>query len=157
MIDACYLGVMVRIPSFMALVAPMAVAAVAPAAAQTGRSGGWHEPTLSVTLGACRTLVAHHPSPDVTYQPGVDVEGRAVAPADLPGSGGAAGLGDVFVIRLSAELARRLGLPRQPVPLEAEAELGIVTVQGDRVLLNGQPLAADGEATLARICHGRLR
>lgn len=120
---------MIRIVLIIALTALAAATATSPATAQSGagsRSGGWREPTLSVTLGACQRLVAHHPVPDVTYRPGVDVLGRPVAPADLPDSGGAAGLGSGFVIPLSAELARRFGLPRQPVPLRAEAEFGVV-------------------------------
>ncbi len=42
---------------------------------------------IYVTKADCQAMVAHHPSADVTYQPGQDVHGRAVAPADLPGSG----------------------------------------------------------------------
>lgn len=33
----------------------------------------------------CRYLVQHHPDPGVAYTPGVDVHGKPVAPADLPG------------------------------------------------------------------------
>jgi hypothetical protein len=32
----------------------------------------------------CARLVAHRPDPGVAYQPGTDVHGRYVAPADLP-------------------------------------------------------------------------
>ncbi len=152
---------MIRTLPFAVLAAVTAIAASGTLAlAQSGsRSGGWREPTLSVTLGACRNLVAHHPAPDVAYQPGVDVEGRRVAPADLPGSGNAAvpGFGDVIIIPLSVELGRRFGLPVGRLPIYAEAEIGVVVVQGDRVMLNGQPLTSEGEATLARICRDRVR
>ena len=36
----------------------------------------------------CQRLVRHVPAPDVAYKPGVDVHGKPVAPADLPGSAG---------------------------------------------------------------------
>lgn len=45
------------------------------------------EVTVTVTRQDCARLVRHMPSADVAYQPGVDVKGRKVAPADLPGSG----------------------------------------------------------------------
>jgi hypothetical protein len=37
-----------------------------------------------VTRQDCVHLVAHHPAPGITYQPGKDVHGRAVPPADIP-------------------------------------------------------------------------
>lgn len=37
----------------------------------------------SAMAGCTDTSVAYKPSPDVAYQPGVDAEGWAVAPADL--------------------------------------------------------------------------
>lgn len=42
--------------------------------------------TITVTATDCQRLVAHQPAADVAYKPGVDVNGNAVAPADLPGS-----------------------------------------------------------------------
>ena len=42
--------------------------------------------TITVKASDCQRLVRHQPSADVAYQPGVDVNGNAVAPADLPGS-----------------------------------------------------------------------
>lgn len=42
--------------------------------------------TITVTATDCQRLVRHQPSADVAYKPGVDVNGNAVAPADLPGS-----------------------------------------------------------------------
>ena len=40
---------------------------------------------LYVTRQDCKQLVAHHPDPGVDYKPGVDIHGKYVAPADLPG------------------------------------------------------------------------
>jgi len=41
--------------------------------------------TVTVNREDCQRLVRHVPAADVTYQPGVDVYGREVAPADLNG------------------------------------------------------------------------
>ena len=42
--------------------------------------------TITVKATDCQRLVAHQPTADVAYKPGVDVNGNAVTPADLPGS-----------------------------------------------------------------------
>jgi hypothetical protein len=42
---------------------------------------------VSISKQDCAKLVRHNPSADVAYKPGVDAKGRAVASADLPGSG----------------------------------------------------------------------
>lgn len=44
------------------------------------------ESEVTVTARDCQRLVAHRPSDDVAFKPGVDVHGNPVAPADLPGS-----------------------------------------------------------------------
>jgi hypothetical protein len=38
-----------------------------------------------LTRSDCQALVRHHPAAGTAYQPGVDVHGKYVAPADLPG------------------------------------------------------------------------
>ncbi|HTH15406.1 MAG TPA: hypothetical protein VL974_02030 [Magnetospirillum sp.] len=42
---------------------------------------------IVITKVDCSRLIQHMPSADVAYQPGVDAQGRAVVPADVPGSG----------------------------------------------------------------------
>jgi hypothetical protein len=61
--------------------AGMAVLALVPAP-----SGAENDDNLPVyvTRQDCARLVAHHPDANVTFQPGKDVHGRYVAPADLP-------------------------------------------------------------------------
>lgn len=41
---------------------------------------------IVITKVDCSRLIRHMPSADVAYQPGIDAQGRAVAPADAPGS-----------------------------------------------------------------------
>jgi hypothetical protein len=50
--------------------------------------------SVYVTKSDCMALVRHHPSVSATYQPGTDVHGKYVAPADLPGSNTAIALPD---------------------------------------------------------------
>ncbi|MDR3436674.1 hypothetical protein [Telmatospirillum sp.] len=45
--------------------------------------------SVYVTKSDCMALVRHHPAADVTYQPGADVHGKYVTPADLPGGNSA--------------------------------------------------------------------
>lgn len=45
---------------------------------------------IVITKLDCSRLIRHVPAADVAYQPGVDARGRAVAPADMPGSGAGA-------------------------------------------------------------------
>ncbi|WP_431858828.1 hypothetical protein [Azospirillum sp.] len=114
-----------------------------PAAAQT--------PTFDVAI--CRTLPRHVPSADVEYKPGVDVRGNRVAPADLPGSAGAAPM-DRFEIPVTLEVARRLGFATPGAgALPRTAEVGRLSIQGNRLFFNGQPLNAASEAELVALCR----
>lgn len=42
---------------------------------------------IVITKVDCSRLIRHTPTVDVAYQPGIDARGRAVTPADMPGSG----------------------------------------------------------------------
>jgi hypothetical protein len=95
----------------------------------------------------CARVTAHSPDASVAYQPGVDAQGRAVAPADL--SPARPIVAPNFGFLLSVDLARRLNLPGG---LKGDLPLGIVSIEGGRLLFNGQPLVADTEAALAAAC-----
>jgi hypothetical protein len=47
---------------------------------------------IYVTKSDCQAVLRHQPSADVTYQPGTDVHGHYVAPADLGGGADVKGL-----------------------------------------------------------------
>ena len=94
---------------------------------------------VRVDRDACANVVAHVPDADVAYQPGVDVNGKPVAPADLPGSVQLE-LPDSFVITLELNLANSVFPVPGPKGLEPKVQLGLITVVGDRVYYNGQPL-----------------
>lgn len=104
----------------------------------------------------CRALVAHRPDADVAFQPGVDVHGRAIAPADVPG-----GVGRVSVfpleIPLTADLATVLNVPTVNFPFNAmkrnDIKLGELTLnEAGKVFYNGQPLSDEQQENLAVVC-----
>lgn len=114
------------------------------------------DPRLCQALG-----VAHRPAPDVEYVPGVDVRGGAVAPADLPGSYGAARRPlERFDIPVTLDFARRMGFPAGRSAAAAKVpgatEIGRLTIDGGRVAFNGQPVGDSSQAALAAAC-GRYR
>jgi len=104
----------------------------------------------------CDQWVQYRPAPDVAYQPGVDVHGQAVAPADLPGSPGALGHGslDRFEIPLSLDNLRqlRVAVPSLGRAIPGTLEVGRLVVEGNQVSLNGQPLTASVAEELAGVC-----
>lgn len=110
---------------------------------------------LVVSRADCERLVSHVPAPDVAYAPGVDVYGRPVAPADLPGSRRVA-LPETITFDANADL-RRFNLPKSSRLYAPNVLLGKVTVERDgRVLFDGQPLQRDENAAIAELCRQRL-
>jgi hypothetical protein len=100
----------------------------------------------------CRRITQHVADPSVTYQPGVGTSGRRVAPADL--SPPQAIVPPTPRFMLGVDLQRRYGLPPS---LEADLPLGIVTVEGNRLLLNGRPLGPEDQSSLAAACAAARR
>ncbi len=87
----------------------------------------------------CRLLEKHVPRDDVTYQPGADVNGKPVVPADLNG-GSAFQLPDTIKIPLSVDLAQEFNLTEFD-DNELVVPLGILEVTKDgRVLQDGRDL-----------------
>ena len=104
----------------------------------------------------CNALVNATPDADVAYQPGVDVDGNAVAPADLPGPKQIK-LPSKFQIPLTINLAKSLNLNTSSYPYNqlgtgTEATLGVLTVEGNKVSFNGQSLSDDQQDKLAVLC-----
>ncbi len=121
-----------------------------------------------VTAQACKKIVEHVPSKDVEYKPGVDVHGKKVVPADL-NNNYAKLIPDEITINIGADLADRLGrkrakdsgLPaksgaRPTLAYEGKVPLGKVTLKGNRLFWNDEPLLADDEAALAASCRNVL-
>ncbi|MDE1145718.1 MAG: hypothetical protein PW843_03755 [Azospirillaceae bacterium] len=113
-------------------------------------------PTIAVDPAACQWAVNHVPAPDVAYQPGVDVNGDPVAPADLDG-GVRLQMPQRIEIPLTARLANVLPRTTGTVHPRADAYLGLITIDGDQVLFNGQPLTDPAETELAAVCRQQGR
>jgi hypothetical protein len=111
--------------------------------------------TVVVSKAACAQVVEHVPDAGVAYQPGVDVNGKAVAPADLPDSQSAMNF-DSFPIELDLNLRKKFQIPPQAQLFHFKAEFGTLQVQGNQVLFNGKPIAAGEANLLAAACraHG---
>ncbi len=129
---------------------PLLLTAAAPPAAA-------HESLqVAITKADCARLVEHVPAPDVAYQPGVDVYGNPVAPADLDG-GTPIELPETIVIDIEVDLFQRFGIPVDPALYDADAELGEVAYRDGRFTFNGQPLHSEAQAELAARCQKVMR
>jgi hypothetical protein len=110
--------------------------------------------TVVIDKKACRYLTKHYMQPDVQYQPGVDARGKKVVPADLASGAGQIKLPDTITINLTSEL--KDWLPNQNYPNNrvgtSEIPLGTITVEGDKVTYNGQPLTDPAQEQLAVLC-----
>jgi len=110
--------------------------------------------TVTITRDGCAALQRYVPAPDVDYKPGVDVDGNAVAPADLGGGVPPIEMPSEIVISITALLQSKFGIPADPNSYKPEAYIGTVTVKPDgRAYFNGQPLQDDAAFELAQLCQ----
>jgi hypothetical protein len=121
----------------------IAIASAAPASAE-----------IAISRQDCQRLVDHEPAPDVAYQPGVDVHGRPVAPADL-GGGQQIQLPDVIYIPIEVLVQDKYGIPANSVLYDATALIGVVAVRGNRVYFEDQELTDPEVAALEQACRDR--
>jgi hypothetical protein len=127
-------------------------------------SGAAAAETVTISTADCRKLVAHQPRPDVAYQGGVDVHGKAVVPADL-NAGGAIDLPASIEIPLTVDTLKRLRGADSPSGdilssrrgLEGKAPLGTLTIKGDAVFWNGKQIQSQDEVLMAEACKSSLR
>ncbi|RMF10462.1 MAG: hypothetical protein D6763_05645 [Alphaproteobacteria bacterium] len=100
---------------------------------------------VAIRAGDCRVLARHHPAADVTYAPGVDVEGRPVPPADLdayPDLGERAhGFGFAVIVDLGDRLGE--GGAGQARPFNGEGVLGYIEIRDGTAYWEGKPLDAN--------------
>ena len=137
------------------LIVPLLVAATAEAS------------TITVRGAECQRLVQHASTNDATYTPGVDVKGKAVAPADLDG-GSSIALPEAIDIQIGVDLADRLALKaaknttpatprgqavRKAMPFEGKVPLGTITVKGQEVFWNGEPMLPQDQVLLTEACR----
>lgn len=129
----------------------------APAAAVAQQEMASQPIRIVITKVDCSRLIRHVPAPDVAYQPGVDAKGRAVAPADIPGSGAEAIpnlLPDVLEIPLTIKPMQGATYAKRGSG-DSQATLG--TVRYDMAkgtfTFNDQPLGSAEQQELARACQ----
>ena len=109
---------------------------------------------IAISRKDCQRLVNHEPAPDVTYQPGVDVHGRPVVPADL-GGGQQIQLPDVIYIPIEILIQDKYGIPANSVLYDATALVGVVSVRGNQVYFEDQPLTDPEIVALEEACRDR--
>jgi hypothetical protein len=111
------------------------------------------EPVIIISKNDCSRLVAHQPAPGVAYTPGVDVHGRAVAPADLPDQAQIA-IPEEIAIDVTVEIQQRFGIPSNSALFKPEARVGTVVVKPDgSATFNGQPLTSPEQQALSALCQ----
>lgn len=128
--------------------APLAVSATMAMATET---------YVGISPAACRKVTVGSTSADVEYKPGVDVNGRAVVPAEGPGGGIDPSMGrkilDVIRIPISVDLAKRMGLGSKGTRFGSEIPLGEVTLRGNQVYLDGAPLTNTEQSQITEACR----
>lgn len=107
---------------------------------------------LSISQADCARLTGYSPAADVAYQPGVDVHGNRVAPADIGGSRSWT-MPDEIVINLESELAGKYGIPTTGGLYSGTVPLGQVVVKGGRAYVNDQPVTDEDQHDLAIACQ----
>ncbi len=114
--------------------------------------------SVYVTRSDCMALVRHHPSADATYQPGADVHGKYVAPADLPGGNAGFTLPDKVQFDLKINpMDYAAGQPNGTTGKYANTALTVGRVSVDlktgQTLLNGKPLDGEQDQYILDACR----
>ena len=102
----------------------------------------------------CRRLVRYHPEADVAYKPGVDVHGKAVAPADLPRNEDP-GVPQKISVDLKALLGQVPGNNAPALLGQSYVNTGQVSIDlnDGSVTLNGKKVGADADTAIADACR----
>ncbi|MFQ5533322.1 MAG: hypothetical protein ACE5EM_00675 [Sphingomonadales bacterium] len=130
------------------------VFALIPVLAVSASPVGWAGVTVRIDDAACRFLTRHVPAPDIRFEPGVDVRGNPVTPADL-GSGPALKPRQVFTIDIELDLEERFGIPAGSPLFRNQANIGVIEVRGEHVYFDGQRLDAPEQRALAAACEDK--
>jgi hypothetical protein len=126
-------------------------------AARAAAAGVFADPSLCARLPANRPFpnVEHRPRADVEYTPGIDVRGRPVAPADVPGSAATVRPTDHVEIPVTADMLAAMGIRAADPRLPGTTSMGTLVVDGNRILFNGQQISAMSEGQLRALCQSR--
>lgn len=105
-----------------------------------------------ISSRVCASLGPDATVPGADYEPGRDVHGNKVAPADLPQASPTVSL-DNFPIEIRKDLAGSFNVPASGGAYGAKAILGYVTVHGNKAYFNGRPLAPDQRRAMIEACR----
>ena len=116
----------------------------------------------AVSLEDCKRLlkrqVERTPSDDVAFKPGVDVHGKAVAPANAGQILGEIALPDKIVIDFGMDFAGRYGISGAGLHT---ATADVLAIEYDLALgglkVNGKPLTQDDSRAVAKACALMLK
>ena len=120
---------------------------------------------ITVTADECAAITAHEPADDVAYQPGVDVNGNAVAPADLDTSGRIDYDADDIVISIGNPLVATAGVVGDQTAFVAaggridtfgaDSSVGSITLRNGEVYFNGRRITDNERRAIAEACAER--
>jgi hypothetical protein len=123
------------------------IAVVLVLVALPGLAAAADRPPDNATLTApCAALAA-----GADYVPGIDAQGNAVVPADLPAAPSAVKSADI-TIKLDARLAASYGVSAAGTPA-GKVRLGTITLRDGRAYLNGKPLDAGTSDAVIAACR----
>ncbi len=118
--------------------------------------------TVTVTREDCARIARHVASADVAYQPGGDVNGNAVASADLDDEGRLDLAGGDITLNIGVPIIAFAGTVGDETKFinqggkignfDATAGIGAVTLSGGVVHFNGRPLSSPKARRLAAAC-----
>jgi hypothetical protein len=107
---------------------------------------------VRIKRSECANITLHTPAPDVAHQPGVDVHGRPVAPADV-GGGSTVTIPEEITIDIGIDIEKKYGFGAGGA-YTGEAAIGKVTVGKDgRAYFNGKPMTDRETAAIAEACR----
>jgi hypothetical protein len=106
--------------------------------------------TYVLSESACRYLTEYQQAEGVEYQPGLDVDGNAVVPADI--NRNQIEVPKVVGFDITVDVAEYAGLP-VPQGTETLARIGTVTIENNQLKFNGEPLKPESEQALIALCE----
>lgn len=107
--------------------------------------------TITITSDACAYATEYQKDTGVDYQPGVDADGNAVAPADLDGQGGFMPWPQDITIPLALDLHNSLHLSNKLTG--TDALIGTVEYKNGKLTFNGEPVNDASRTDIIAACH----
>lgn len=112
--------------------------------------------SITITRADCANLVRYVPDADISYKPGVGLNGEPVVSADLSETP-AITLPETISIPITVDLRRRLGIPADPTLFQTKNfTIGTVEWKDGAAWFNGQPLQSEESRELALLCQQML-